>query len=301
MPEGDVVRRTAARLHEALAGRPLVHAELRWSDLGGVDLAGRVVTGVVAYGKHLFIHVEAATGAATQRIPAAPAAPLTVHSHLKMDGQWFIRPTVGPERARLTDHRVSAVLANAEWTAVGTLLGALDLVPTAEEHRLVNHLGPDVMADDFPTAGLPVALRNLATDPRRHIGAALLDQTVVAGLGTIFMAESLFRQRVSPWAEAGEVDGTALVLCARKLLLLSAQAGYPRPEQAPPQLRRFVHDRAGKRCFRCGATIRVAPVGTPPYDRPAFFCPGCILVGPAAEGAKSVIGGRAKTFRAQRR
>src|SRR5699024_6262223 len=57
MPEGDTVRRPADRLHAALADRPLVRAELRWPDLGGVDLAGRTVTGVDAYGKHLLIRL----------------------------------------------------------------------------------------------------------------------------------------------------------------------------------------------------------------------------------------------------
>ena len=48
MPEGDTVLRTARRLDAALAGRALVRAELRWPDLGGVDLAGRRVSGVTA-------------------------------------------------------------------------------------------------------------------------------------------------------------------------------------------------------------------------------------------------------------
>lgn len=260
MPEGDVVRRTASRLHEALAGRVLTRAELRWGNLGGIDLAGRTVTEVAAYGKHLLTRL-AAHG-------QAPA--LTVHSHLKMDGRWWVEAT--DPRRRFTDHRIRAILGNTRWTAIGHLLGALDVLATAGEPRLLGRLGPDVMADDFETAGLAVAQGNLAAAPRRPIGAALLDQTVAAGIGTIFMSESLFRQRVSPWRDSGDVDGASVLRTARELLLRSAAATG---DLAGPLHRRYVHGRSSKPCYRCGATIRVAPVGEPPFERPAFHCPVC--------------------------
>ena len=70
MPEGDTVLRTARRLHQALAGRPLVRAELRWPTLGEADLAGRTVTEVVAYGKQILTRIAAADPDAPQpRIP----------------------------------------------------------------------------------------------------------------------------------------------------------------------------------------------------------------------------------------
>ena len=57
MPEGDVVLRTARRLHAALAGQPLTVSDLRWPSLATVDLTGRTVTEVVATGKHLRVYV----------------------------------------------------------------------------------------------------------------------------------------------------------------------------------------------------------------------------------------------------
>jgi endonuclease-8 len=260
MPEGDVVRRTAARLAAALAGSPLIRAELRWGDLGDVRLAGRTVTDVAAYGKHLLIRLA----------PQGRSAGLTVHSHLKMDGRWFVE--AADPRRRFTDHRIRAILGTAEWTAIGHLLGALDVLPTTDESRLLGRLGPDIMADDFEAAGLPIALDNLARMPNRPIGAALLDQTVVAGVGTIFMSESLFRRRLSPWRPSGEVDAAAALRTARELLLNSARAD---PAAGGSGYQRYVHGRSGQRCRRCGATIRVAPVGVPPFDRPAFHCPRC--------------------------
>lgn len=263
MPEGDVVRRTASRLHEALAGRALIRAELRWGDLGGVDLTGRAVTEVVAYGKHLLARLA----------PADRAPALTVHSHLRMDGCWFIE--TADLRRRFTDHRIRAILGNTQWTAVGHLLGELDVLPTADEDRLLGRLGPDIMADDFETAGFAAALGNLARAPDRTIGAALLDQGVVAGIGTIFMSESLFRRRISPWQASGDVDGAAVLHTARDLLLRSARLDDPTDTRSDASVRRYVHGRAGKPCHRCGATIRVAPVGDAPFERPAFHCPVC--------------------------
>jgi endonuclease-8 len=260
VPEGDVVRRTAARLGRALAGRALTRAELRWGDLGGLPLAGRTVTEVTAFGKHLLIRL-----AAEERVPA-----VTVHSHLRMDGRWFIE--AADPRRRFTDHRIRAILGNTEWTAIGHLLGELDVLPTPDEPRLLGRLGPDIMAEDFDSVGLPVALDNLARAPGRLIGAALLDQTVVAGIGTIFMSEALFRRRTSPWRTSGDSAAAAVLGTARDLLLRSASAGGDGTE---PAFRRYVHGRSGQRCIRCGAIIRVAPIGDPPFDRPAFHCPRC--------------------------
>src|SRR3954470_20416030 len=58
VPEGDVVWRTADRLHQALAGRVLTTCDLRWPSLATVDLTGRTVGEVVARGKHLLLRVD---------------------------------------------------------------------------------------------------------------------------------------------------------------------------------------------------------------------------------------------------
>ena len=78
VPEGDVVRRTAQRLHAALAGRTLVTSDLRWPSLATVDLRGREVLEVASAGKHLLARVEGG---------------LTLHSHLRMEGQWRVHRT----------------------------------------------------------------------------------------------------------------------------------------------------------------------------------------------------------------
>lgn len=277
MPEGDTVLRTARRLDQALAGRPLVRAELRWPSLGQANLAGRTVTEVVAYGKQILTRIAATDPAVpAPRIPTVPDEPLTLRSHLRMEGQWYIHARDAEPWPPQSRGSVRAVLGGTEWTAVGTWLGLLDLIPTAGEAELIGHLGPDIMADSFPTGGLDEAVRRLSTDPARQVGAALLDQTTVAGIGTMYMAEALFVQKTSPWTPIGEVDIPALLAVARRQLLRGATQAAPNTTGNPRRgLDKWVHGRSGQPCQRCGTTLRVAQIGPPLKERPAFYCPKC--------------------------
>jgi len=85
MPEGDVVWQTARRLHQALAGRALTRSDFRVPRLATVDLTGDAVTETVSRGKHLLTRTRNG---------------LTVHTHLRMDGSWRVRPASVTRRAR---------------------------------------------------------------------------------------------------------------------------------------------------------------------------------------------------------
>lgn len=270
MPEGDTVLRTARRLDQALSGQVLTRAELRWDGLSQARLAGRDVLSTIAYGKHLFTRV----GPAPRPDLSTAEGPLTIHSHLRMDGQWLIqRPDTPVPTGGIV---VRAVLGTERYLALGRLLGMLDLFPTADERLVVNRLGPDIMADDFPTTGMPFALDNLAATPARTIGAALLDQSNLAGIGTMYMAEALFLERLSPWTPAGEVPLEKVVQRARTLLLRGANQSVPTTTGDQQRGRTtFVHSRSGKPCRRCGTNVRVAPIGEAPIERVAFWCPRC--------------------------
>jgi len=266
VPEGDTVLRTARRLHAALTDRQLIRTELRWPDLGHVDLAGRTVIEVAAYGKQILTRLRG----------EGDLVPLTLRSHLRMEGRWTIAPPGDRYWPRATGVSVRAVLANRDWTAIGTWLGLLDLVPTAAEDTLIGHLGPDIMADSFAGTGLAEAVRRLGSVPARPIGAALLDQTAVAGIGTMYMAEVLFLQRLSPWTPTQDMELPDLLLAARRLLLRGVTMAVPTTTGNPRTgSNTFVHGRSGKPCQRCGAVVRVAPIGLPPKERTAFYCPGC--------------------------
>lgn len=258
--------RTARRLDAALAGGTLVRTELRWPDLGGVDLAGRTVVGVASYGKHILTRLAGDAG----------TEPLTLRSHLRMEGQWRIAPPGNDHWPDAIGVSVRAVLATADWTAIGRWLGLLDLIPTAAEGTLIGHLGPDIMTDEFPGVGRAESIARISAAPSRHIGAALLDQTTVAGIGTMYMAEALFVQHISPWTPAAEVDLGAVLDTARRLLLRGATSALPSTTGNPrPGHNTYVHARSGRPCVRCGTTVRVAPIGPALKERTAFYCAVC--------------------------
>lgn len=261
MPEGDIVVRVARRLDAALAGQRLTRAELRWPDLGGTDLTGAVVVGHGTYGKHLLTRLEDGR---------------TLHTHLRMEGRWRLIRTAdissGRNRADRSPY-VRAILGTDRWTALGFDLGMMDLLATEAESRILGHLGPDVLAASLDADA--AAARILAQETR-PIAEALLDQTVLAGLGTIYTAETLWGHRIWPWAPSSSVGELApeLVLTARRLMQRSADARTP---TATGDERRTsnVHDRERRPCPRCGTPVRRAMAGPAPWERPIFFCPAC--------------------------
>ncbi len=161
MPEGDVVWYTARRLDQALAGRTLTRSDFRVPGLATADLTGDVVTGTVSRGKHLLTR----TGNG-----------LTIHTHLKMDGDWRVRPAA--EQIR-DSHRIRLLLANKDWQAIGYQLGVVELIRTNEESRVTGHLGPDLLGPDWDCAE---AVQRLSAEPDRPVGEALLDQRNLAGV-----------------------------------------------------------------------------------------------------------------------
>jgi endonuclease-8 len=268
VPEGDVVLRTARRLDAALAGRRLLTAQLRWPTAAGVELAGVTVLGTHTVGKHLLSRFDDGR---------------TLHTHLRMEGVWAVRRTAAGARP---GRDVRVALVGPEWTCLGLRLGMVDVVRTRDERTLVGHLGPDVLASGWDRAAAAAAVHAQGARP---VGAALLDQRVVAGLGTIYMAETLWAHGVSPWAPAGSVpDPGALLDTARRLMLRSVAARTPTATGDERQGRQSnVHARAGLPCPRCGTTIRVDLVGEPTTARPAFYCPACQ---PPAEPGGQAIG-----------
>jgi endonuclease-8 len=166
------------------------------------------------------------------------------------------------------------VIANTKWVAIGYKLGMADMLRTRDVKRLTGALGPDVMAEGFDPL---VAAERVIAQGERTIGATLLDQHVVAGIGTIYMAESLFKWRVHPGRAAGAVpDVPGLLAYASKILRRSVEARSP---TSSGDTRRGwttkVHGREHLPCRICSTEIEVMRVGQPPFDRPAFYCPTC--------------------------
>ena len=247
---------TARRLHGALAGRVLTRSDFRVPRFATADLTGQTVTETVSRGKHLLTRTDAG---------------ITVHTHLRMDGSWRVRPAA----ERVTGgHRIRLILANGQWQAVGYLLGIVEVLITAGEQGAVGHLGPDLLGPDWDPAE---AERRLRADQARPAGEALLDQRNLAGIGNVYKAETLFLRGVDPWRPVGEIgDLAALVGLAQRLL----EANKERPGQVTTGVRRrgeetWVYGRAGRPCRRCGTPFRSADQGRDPDGRVTFWCPRC--------------------------
>jgi endonuclease VIII len=260
MPEGDVVWRTARQLDAALTGRVLTRSDFRVPRFATTDLAGRAVTETVSRGKHLLTRVDGG---------------LTVHTHLRMDGSWRIRPASGyPAR----DHRIRLVLGNDSHLALGYQLGVVEVLRTGSESRVLGHLGPDLLGPGWDAAE---AVRRLRAGPDRPVGEALLDQSNLAGLGNLYKSEVLFLRGVDPWRPAGSVDDLeALVELARRLLEANKERVGQVTTGNPARGREtWVYGRPGRPCRRCGAEIRSVrkPGGQPgdPEERVTFWCPRC--------------------------
>lgn len=256
MPEGDAVYRTARRLRQALDGRVLTRSDFRVPRHATADLTGRTVLETVSRGKHLLTRVEGG---------------LTVHTHLRMDGSWRVTPAGRPGAP---GDQIRLVLANEEWQATGVKLGMVDLLRTEQEARVVGHLGPDLLGTDWDPAE---AVRRLAAHPDTTIGEALLDQRNLAGIGTIYRAETLFLRGVHPWRAVGAIDDLdGLVSLARRLLDANKDhAGTVTTGDRRPGFQTWIYGRAGRPCRRCGTRIRRGEMGAQPQERLILWCGHC--------------------------
>ncbi len=248
MPEGDAVRRTADRLHRALGGRALTEWDIRWPRWATTDLRGATTIGVTSRGKHLLHRLDSGH---------------TLHTHLRMEGSWQVRDKASTSPGSLRRPDLRAVLGVEDTWALGIRLGRVDLVATAAEDRLVGHLGPDPLGDSWSASE---AAARLGASRAESLGAALLDQRLLAGLGTIWVSETLYDVGVSPWVRPAEAPLDQVAERAAALLRAAAQTTRPRMQ---------VYGRAGRSCARCGTAIRTGRVGRPPEDRRLFYCPRC--------------------------
>lgn len=158
--------------------------------------------------------------------------------------------------------------------------GAMDLMPTEgwTAHKLLAGLGPEPLGNAFNETYLAARLQGRATP----IKSALLDQTLVSGLGNIYVCEVLYRARIAPTRLARDVtpaEVALLVPLIREVLTEAIEAGGSSLRdyrQADGELGYFQHtfrvyDREGEPCLTCGTPIaRLVQSG-----RSSFYCPNC--------------------------
>jgi len=299
MPEGPEVRKYADALHAALSGRAIVSLQARtkearkWLHDNEPRLIGRRVERVVSHGKHLIGYIE---------------GDFFFHSHLMMWGRW---QTVGPtrrksqtielpekdrrERARIVVNGAAAILLSAPIFNVGE-------GDPYEVIEILATLGPDALPYSRRFNRKEFLHRLLAAEHNDEtIGAALLNQRIVAGLGNYLRAEILFNCKLNPWLAAGEI-GERNINCLLKTIPRLARDAYERGATASdedrkrmasdPSLvyvpgreygtRHLVFRRTNLPCLRCGEKVRQLRQRTSQVDadeeertRIVYFCPKC--------------------------
>ena len=252
MPEGDTVFRTATALRDALQGKTLTRCDIRVPRYATVDLTGERVDEVLSRGKHLFIRV----------------GPASIHSHLKMDGKWRIRPRGVPP------HKVRILLEAGGVTAAGIDLGIPEILDRDADMDTVKHLGPDLLGPDWDP---DLAAANLMKDGDRPLAQALLDQRVMAGIGNVYANELCFLFGRLPTSPVKNItDHNRLVTRARDMLWANRSrwnrttTGNTRPGEEL-----WVYGRGGEPCRRCSTPIRRDESA----ERISYWCPACQRAG----------------------
>lgn len=272
MPEGDSLHRVAQTLFPKLVGEPLTSLTLVRSEARTEGLIGSEIRGVEARGKNLLIHF---------------AAGWSLHVHLKMNGRVRIYPIA--TAPRLAMNATSVVLETQRSRVVvyaapvARLLRTRDLV--GDFH--FRDLGPDLLGPSFD---LEEALRRLTLRKARPLGEAIMDQSVVAGIGNVWKSELCFTLRLDPFSPVvmhSESELSGLLSLARTQMfdtVYGPKRSIPDPFEGHGERKArldrrqgehvlSVYEREGKACYDCGDTVLMRRQGE--QQRSTYYCPTC--------------------------
>jgi formamidopyrimidine-DNA glycosylase len=276
LPEVEVVRRG---LHEHVVGRMIKAVEvfhprsIRRHLTGDVDFAARLVGHRVLTsarrGKYLWVELDSGEA---------------LLAHLGMSGQMLMRPPGAADethlRVRLRFADDGAELRFVDQRTFGGL--SIEELTEVDGSRLpvpVAHIGRDPMDPAFDPEAVVTAMRRKHTEVKR----ALLDQTLVSGIGNIYADEALWRARLH-WARPTEklaaAKGRELLAAATEVMGEALRAGgtsfdalYVNVNGQSGYFDRSlaVYGQEGLPCPRCGRPIRREPF----MNRSSFSCPRC--------------------------
>ncbi|GAA3548367.1 Fpg/Nei family DNA glycosylase [Nocardioides daeguensis] len=268
MPEGHTLHRLAGEITAVFGGsRVRVGSPQGRFAESAAQLDGALLVDAEAWGKQLFIRFE---------------GDRFVHVHLGLYGTFDVRDgvaeiplPVGQVRLRLARPGAYADLRGATTCA---------LVTGAERAAVAAKAGPDPLREDAdPERAWARVSRSSAP-----IGTLLMDQTVLAGVGNVYRAEVLFRQRIHPLRPGRTLRRTQWSAIWDDLVVLMAQGvrtgriDTVRPEHTPEAMGRaprvddhggevYVYRRTGQACHVCGSKVRTEVLG----GRNLFWCARC--------------------------
>lgn len=265
MPEGHLLHHYARLHRRQLVGQPVVASspQGRLAE-GAAHIDGRILDEVEAYGKHLFHRFDETV----------------VHVHLGRQGTLLWLPPPPPDAGASVRLRMRAETGAADLIAPLVC----ELGDGALRDRVVEGLGPDPLRDDADPELVWARIRG----SRRPIGALLLDQPVIAGIGNVLRAELLNMTGVHPWLEGSRLPRRtfdALWLTTESVMCTAADEGRiitRRPTGVPPDELdeiegRFVYKR--ERCGRCATWLERLEIA----GRVIHACPVCQPRDPSGE------------------
>ena len=254
LPEVETYTRYFAR--HAL-GQPIARVEVRDERILGEirkeafarRLKGRAFTSVRRHGKHLFAEASSNTW---------------LHLHFGMTGD------LAYSRHREGDARFFRVIfhfANGAFLAFEDmrLFGLVDLIASPDALIAEKRLGPDPLDPAFTFSRFAELLERR----KGAIKSLLMSQEILAGMGNLYVDETLFHAGVHPKRAIHRLrkEEERTIFTTMRRILREAIARHERGAELPPRYL-YHHREAGERCPRCGGTIKRAVV----FGRTTYFC-----------------------------
>jgi endonuclease VIII len=261
MPEGHTIHRIAQDHTKHLVGKPVAVSspQGRFADDAAI-VDGTVLNRIEAYGKHLFYWWQSGH---------------VGHVHLGLFGKFRVSTAAaspapkGEVRMRMVSDSATIDLAGPTACVVAT---------EADRDAIVDRLGPDPLRRDAK----PQLAFDRIRKSKQPIGALLLDQKVLCGVGNVYRAEALFVNGIHPGRVGKDCDDVELAALWSTIVGMLKQGvkdnriiTVDRREMALPKgrIRRgeatYVYHR--DRCLRCGTAILTSELA----GRPCYYCPTC--------------------------
>jgi endonuclease-8 len=261
VPEGHTLHKAVLKQTPMLVGTR-VRATSPQKRLPGISrIDGARVTAIEAYGKHLFYRFE------------KRGRVCWLHVHLGLAGRFDLMKKQPPPPPRAS---VRVRLAGPVHTV--DLRGPLicEIVDEAARAKIIAYLGPDPIRKH--TSHARFAQRLAKT--RVPIGAMLLDQSAIAGIGNVYRAEILWMLKIDPRQPSklvARAEVEAIWQLTRRLLragvldgrILTTKYGDTALALNHPKQRTYAYKQ--HRCVRCSAAIDHVRLA----GRPCYYCPRC--------------------------
>jgi endonuclease VIII len=268
MPEGHTLHRLAHTLTDRFAGRTVAVSspQGRFAEAAAL-IDGTQLVDAEAWGKHLFVRFDG------ERF---------VHVHLGLYGKFDVYDGQAPDPVG----QVRLRLATTTPAAYADLRGATacELLADPQRRAVIERLGPDPLRADADPGRAWERIRRARTP----IGALLMDQKVLAGVGNVYRAELLFRHRIHPLRPGNTLRRGQFEAMWWDLVELmrygvgTGRIDTVRDEHTPEAMGRdarrddhggevYVYRRHNQPCHVCGSKVRTEVLAT----RNLFWCPRC--------------------------